>query len=1230
MDEPIKLEIFLDDKTRAGVQSAGQNITSLENQMKEIILILKQDLVGLQKSFKEALSGGITNQSDLAEIQALKGAVTELEQQLKDLKKETTSAPKYPKVVDLMPYVDEEVEKLDNAEARIKLIITNIQKDIDVLRTRSVSNTSMGIVNSAEEAKIKSLENTVRGLTEELKKYELAKRDSNEVPLMKHDPAPRMNSVKMSMAQIARELPSIAMGPQMFFLAISNNIPIFTDALASARQEYKRLTEAGQAATPIWKQTLSSLFSFQTLMATGITLLVVYGKEIGDWVASLFKAKEIVDGNTTALNDLTTARRKGSDSAQAELIRLKLLYQGLRDDTVIRKDKLRIVKELQDKYPSYFGNLSQEKLLAGDVAGEYIKLSNAIMQASRARALEDKITENSKKDLELRGKYAMEQAKLLQMPEYTEIYDTTGETGINMTVKSKAYIRQKEVVDNIIKQRKELQEVNSKLASEIKNPTDLLGADDHKKPSSGSTRDYQAELAEARMKTQLKIEKMQVDLMQEGYLKRKSIQENEYKETLANISQEEQKELKLLQEAAKKKGTKVDQQTENKIKSDADSQRALATIKHFQNIISIEKEWRDKSLQSWIDYNKEYGTLSQKRLAITQDYTNKIAKAETKDEKASLKKKLENDLKDLDFSNLQNQMNWEAIFGNLSALTKKQLDEVKRQLIAFKNSPEFKKDASPEKVKVVEDALNNINNTMADKSGFFGGLSDSLKEYKLAVDDVTAAQKELEKALISGDEAAIEKAQENVNSAKNAQYNAQANVTRSNDKAIKNITAVTNAITELGEADISLTSFGNTVGTLVDTLSESGSQIGGIIAALLAVMDQIGQKGLDGFLSNIFESSWHATGGMLDSIGKIFGIKGAGGIFSGADYSGYNEMMDQYKRLNEVWDDLLDKKKEYIETSYGAEAVKASKEAEALINKSIESYRTLGVERLNSGASIGSHSIGVRQRKNMSSSDWEEARKALGSAYDKATEGRMTGLFDLSVEQLEKLKSEAPTFWAKLDDDVRGYLNSIIEGQEKIEEIQKSVKEQLTQVSFDSVRSSFLDVLMDMDSSAEDFADSFSEHLQKAILNDKLAALYDDRLQAWYDSFANANKDGINSTDYANLKEEWNKIVSDALADRDALKEVFGWTGSGSSQSGRSGSYSTLTQEQGTKLEGLFTSVQDHVSSIDNLLKDWKEEASAAMEVLNRIAEHTSYCKYLETINEYMERIDREGVKMKG
>lgn len=609
----------------------------------------------------------------------------------------------------------------------------------------------------------------------------------------------------------------------------------------------------------------------------------------------------------------------------------------------------------------------------------------------------------------------------------------------------------------------------------------------------------------------------------------------------------------------------------------SDEENEMYDSRYKSAIASFDKEqvaFNQKSRDSWNNYLKEWGTVMEKRKAITESYSDKIAKTDDPYEKKSLTKQMQEELSNIDLSELKESINWEAIFGNLSSLAKKQLQDVKKQLVAFKNSPEFKKNSTPEQMKVVEEAINDLNTAIADKGGLFGGIESSLMDYKNAVDKVTEAQKKLEEALRSGDDAAIEKAKKDLQNAQNSKVNAQSNVTKSQNKAIDNITAVTNAITQLGEADVSLTSFGNTVGTLVDALSESGSQVGGIISALIAVMDQIGQKGLGNFVGDIFDASWHSTGGILDTIGEIFGIKGAGGFFKGADYSSYNEMVAQYDRLNDIWDELIDSKKEYIEMSYGEEAYKASKEAEELINKSIASYRTLGVERLNSGASTGSHSIGVRQRKRMSSSDWEEAQKALGSAYDKATEGRMVGLFDLSVEQLEKLKSEAPTFWAKLDDDVRGYLNSIIEGQERIEEIQETLKESVTGVSFDSFFDGILDSLYDVETTSEDIADNMSEYIRKSLIKAFVIENYKDDIRKWYDMWAKSLEDNtISSDEQKALDDLKSSIITGAVESAKLINDQFD-TSESSSQEATSKGFNTMDQDTGNELNGRFAAFQ--------------------------------------------------------
>lgn len=311
-----------------------------------------------------------------------------------------------------------------------------------------------------------------------------------------------------------------------------------------------------------------------------------------------------------------------------------------------------------------------------------------------------------------------------------------------------------------------------------------------------------------------------------------------------------------------------------------------------------------------------------------------------------------------------------------------------------------------------------------------------------------------------------------------------------------------------------ITDIGNTVTSFAPALNEFGSSIADIFgfddSKITSAIDALG--GLGQTASGVGQiMSGDIVGGAMSAVSGISSVVSALDGMFGADYSHYNEMVEEYTRLNEIWDELIDKKQEYISISYGMEADKVGEEALGLVEKQIEAYRLLGKERLNSGASAGSHSIGKRMAKNTSSSDWQDIADALDMSVNAAKEfigtGRMTGLFDLTVEQLEKLKSEAPAFWAKMDGDVQEYLNGIIDGEERIEDIQNQISEQLTQTTFDSVFDSFVDTLMDMGSSAKDFSDSFSGYMQRAVLTTMVGNKFTEDLQTWYDAFAQANKD---------------------------------------------------------------------------------------------------------------------------
>ena len=1159
--EPVRLEILLDDKTLKGLRSVEGNLGNMSQFAKLVIAQLEQELAALQERFRQAMAAGTNTDAQMADIQALQGVIRQLKAEL-------------------------------------------------------------------------------LGLEEQKKK-------TGSTPLMKDDPAPKLNNVRMSMQQIARELPSLAMGPQMFFLAISNNIPMFTDALASARKEYEALTDAGKKATPVWKQVLSSLFSWQTALAALITLSVVYGKEIGGWVKSLFGVKDAALSAAKAQEKVNESFRNSSSDVAEQVTIVRSLserWKELGDNMADKKQFITENKKEFGKLGVEVGNVNDAENLLVDNTDVFIGAMILRAEAAAAFKLATEQTEKALKkqnEIEERRKkgptfWDRFRANFFSSASGSATYTRQADAPTAEQLRENdisALEEEQKAAEDTAKSYMDLFLARTKEWKERLKSAGIKEDDGRETKDTGKpARDYQDELADARIRAQQKLEAARISVMQEGIRKRQALARQELDESLAQIDKEERDTLKKMDEAEKKRGVKSTPEERQAVKDNASQQRLVAYQQYAKEFYTADKEWQEKDLQSWIDYNKEYGTYQQKRLAIMREYTLKSSKESLNgNDKRMLSRQRDEALSELDFNELKDTINWDVVFGNLDKVAKKELQKVKRQIVSFRNSPEFKKSATPEQMQVIEEAIGKIDSEVIEKGGLFGNLTESIREYSEAVDELTAAQRDYDEAVrqYGADSAEAEAARKKRNKAEAGERNAGNNLEASKDKAVRNITAVADAMNTLGEADMSLSSFGSAVGSLVDTLSASGSKIGGIIAAILAILDQIGQKGLEGFVGNILESVMHAAGGLWDSIGRLFGVKGLGGIFKGADYSGYNEMVDQYNRLNEIWDELIDKKKEYIETSYGAEAQKVGEEALALQRTAIDSYRILGKERLNSGASTGSHSIGVRQRKWMSSQDWAAAGAALGEDFYRygIGEGRMTGLFDLSVEQLEKLKSEAPTFWAKLDDDVRNYLDKIIEGSEKLGDIQAQIKEQLTQMSFDNMRDAFYDTLLDMESGAEDFSEDFSEYLQKAILKTSLSKVYDKRLQEWYDKFANYNKEGgIDTGEYKDLQQEWNDIVKDALDERDSLKDIFGWTSSSSSsQSGRAGTVTSMTEETAGRLEGIGNATPDRVISIDNNLTRHLEGMATS---LGKIAGNSEYLRHLETINENIAEL-RRGVKLK-
>jgi hypothetical protein len=1219
--QPIKLEIFLDDRTLAGMKSAEGNIAALESFNRQMVERLQGELKQLERQYRQLQKQGLAGDRELADIQALKGVIG--------------------------------------------------------------------------------------GLKDEIKAYEAAKRQAGETPLVAHDPAPKLNQVRMTMAQIARELPSLAMGPQMFFLAISNNIPMFTDAVSNARKEYELMTAAGKKATPVWKQVAASLFSPQTALAALITLTVVYGKEIGEWIKGLFGGKNAMDELRESMRETYEVEKEANATFVKSRFEMDRVIKSVKEFKGSKEEERKKVTELNRTYGETFGyyqTLSEWYDTLMKKSSDYIEV---LVLEQKARKWLDKAVEESDKADKLKAEgaeshrpwfgaggkihkffgggstdqFGSDPASVVYNKKLKDIYDAEEDalkraeefqdkaarikegTNINTVVSGSV----EELENSIAEKRKALKKLTNKedyeaamkvIEAEEKKLETITGKKN--KDGGRNASDYQDALSDARLRAQRKLEDARIALMAEGSAKRKALLRQEYEQTLAAIDKEERELLSRL-EKSKKAGNPVAPGEADRIRQDASSQRVVAGVQYMQDVYDEEKQFREKDRQAWIDYNREYGSYQEKRLAITQDYALKIAAAETEGEKAMLKRRREDELKELDFGEFKKTVNLADVFGNLDTQSTESLSALRDKLKEYISGAA--KELRPSDLKQLQDALTNIDLKLADRKPF-RELKRSMDEYANAQETVQKAQEDLNTVMAGGkvitglyrDETGkLVTGLLTQEQAEKKLTEAQENRRRKRTAMAQSLQGVAGEMSSYGQAADDVVSMLEGFGVSVDENAKR------VIEGFNTMSEGIGQFAnsmLSGDIGGMISGVVNTAGGFVKTLGSLFGTDWGGQ----RSERRYQQAKERYESYMAVLDKVIAKQKELVasmETDTLANANNSYKKAGELLQQQEEYAREMGKAYLNAGASkgflgIGSKaSHGTKQREGISSTAWEQARRVLGSDFSKVADGRMTGLFDLSYEKLVELRDEATGFWSELHEDTRKYLEQIIESEEAWQEVQETRKEAMTGISFESVRSSFLDMLMDMDSSTADFADNFEKYMQKAMLNSMLSESYNGRLREWYDSFAEAMEEKtewrtgqgrrgrnrykvtteaagvLSQTEYDALKDSWDSIVSDALAERDAMKEIFGWKGDpASSQSGRSGAFTAMTQEQGTLLEGLFTSLQDHASGMHKLLEELAKSRKEDHDLLVSITENTAYCRYLESINEIMEYFRNNGIEV--
>lgn len=574
-------------------------------------------------------------------------------------------------------------------------------------------------------------------------------------------------------------------------------------------------------------------------------------------------------------------------------------------------------------------------------------------------------------------------------------------------------------------------------------------------------------------------------------------------------------------------------------------------------------------------YLKNYGTFMQKRQAITDEYTRKISEATTQGDKDILQKEMEKALSSLDLEKLKQGINWELVFGDLDKVSKESLNKVKQQLRDFKNSEEYKNMAVDQK-KVIDEALNNIQSTLIDKGGLLADLPEQLSELAKAQEELSQAQEEYNEAMRSGTDAQKEAATKKLNDAQKRQQNAQTNVQKSTDKTTSNLITLSNVITQLGSnSEMSLSQVGSLAGDVVDVFTEAGSKIGGIIGAAFSLLDAIGTQGLDGFVGNIFSSVFKSVGGIWDTLtfggfSKLFGIGG-----------NEKEVQDTINRLtdrNEKLQSAIESLTEEMKSSKGSE------KSVAEYNKAIkyqEEYNKNVLSKAQANAGYHSKHHSWAYYMGWSESDIQWIRENVMAEFTGTD-----SLWQMSPEQMDLLRQNVD-LWQKMADSGKGgYGNAVVDALGEyadlagnLEELKEGLFEQLTGISFDSMYDSFIDTLMDMDASAEDFADNLSEYFMRAMLSDKIGNMYSQKLEDWWNRFGESMKDGnLSESERNSLQNEYMGYVNEALKLRDELAAATGYdkAGSSSQQSASSRGFGTeMTHEDAGELSGRFTAVYE-------------------------------------------------------
>lgn len=653
------------------------------------------------------------------------------------------------------------------------------------------------------------------------------------------------------------------------------------------------------------------------------------------------------------------------------------------------------------------------------------------------------------------------------------------------------------------------------------------------------------------------------------------------------------------------------------------------TIIEQKTVESYNNEIYADELKSYREYLKEYGNLEQQKLAIVEEYNEKIKEARAKGnifEEAKLKTDLEEQLKKLNFNDFKDSINWDSVFSDMGRLSKSYLENLRKKLKDLLGSGTLDIDD----MKVVSEQISKIDDAISEQTDKWGWSNEKVREYNRLLQEAADAQERLRKATVeqynaqerqSSTRIAIQKVfaetgvsvstnkitsqnksalfNENKMNLSNEQLEklkklfdelavsevkvgkatkdvkkAQEDANISQDKARKSIKEIANEWAEsIGNVAKKL----QEASELIDVLGFGDSDLGKKL-----------KSGADAFNKGSQAASDFATGNYIgaaiNGVGAIKSLGSALGIGNGSNAKEVAETTNRLTESNERLQYSIEQLKSSIDKTSGMSAVsnyQKAYDAQKQINKQ-------SMEILQSQMGYhGSHHSNAYYW-NLSAQDYAAINRTLAQqsavrgGYINSTINKVSSLEDiykLTPEQMKDIRTYNQDVWKNMTDqgkyDKTEYWENYTDLAEKLEELTNKINQNLTQTTFDSLKDNFISNLMDMSKSAQDFANDFTTMLNKSMLNFAVDDLANKRLKALYEKWADKMKQGqLSNDDLDILKKEYDNIVDEGLKIRDNIAAITGYKEAKSQQTATGKGIEAITADQVSSLIGIGYAVQ--------------------------------------------------------